>query len=90
MLRDRRQEGRATTDDDRVAEQTQLVDEAEPDRCRGGLLSQRCRGEPSVALNAVERAAEDDLRDGAPNVGERGPSSLLRIDGSVSHGSMVS
>src|SRR5207245_386003 len=30
-------------------------------------------GEPGVALNAVERAAEDDLRDSAPDVGERGP-----------------
>src|SRR6476661_9520086 len=28
---------------------------------------------PSAALNAVERAAEDDLRESAPDVGERGP-----------------
>src|SRR5919109_1096232 len=30
-------------------------------------------GEPGVALDAVERAAEDDLRDRAPDVGERAP-----------------
>ena len=39
---------------------------------RGGLLSQRRHGEPGVALDAVKRAAEDDLRDGTPDVGERG------------------
>src|SRR5204863_5862565 len=78
---DRRQERRAATDDDRIAEHAQLVDEAELDRCRGqacaadrdvlvgrverrsGLLGHRRLGEPGVALNAVERAAEDDLRE---------------------------
>jgi hypothetical protein len=40
---------------------------------RSGLLGHRCLGEPGVALNAVKRAAEDDLRDRAPHVGERGP-----------------
>jgi hypothetical protein len=33
---------------------------------RGGLLGQRGLGETGVALDAVERAAEDDLRDRAP------------------------
>src|SRR5215216_4452246 len=88
---DRRQEGCAATDDDRIAEHAQLVDEAELDRRRGqagaadrdvlvsrverrsGLLGHRRLGEPGVALDAVERAAEDDLRDRAPDVGERGP-----------------
>jgi hypothetical protein len=32
---DRRQERRAATDDDRIAEYAQLVDEADLDRCRG-------------------------------------------------------
>src|SRR5437016_4901713 len=91
VLGDRRQERRAATDDDRIAEYAQLVDEAELDRCRGeagaadrdvlvsrverrsGLLGHRRLGEPGVALDAVERAAEDDLRDRAPDVGERGP-----------------
>src|SRR2546421_636597 len=91
VLSDRRQEGRAATDDDRIAEHAQLVDEAELDRRRGqagaadrdvlvgrverrsGLLGHRRLGEPGVALNAVERAAEDDLRGSAPGVGERGP-----------------
>ena len=36
-------------------------------------LGHRRLGEPGVALNAVERAADDDLRDSAPDVGERGP-----------------
>jgi hypothetical protein len=40
---------------------------------RRGLLGHRHLGEPGVALNAVERATEDDLRDSAPNVGERSP-----------------
>jgi hypothetical protein len=40
---------------------------------RGGLLGHRRLGEAGVALNAGERAAEDDLRDRAPDVGERGP-----------------
>src|SRR5436309_12938786 len=40
---------------------------------RGGLIGHRRLGQPGVALNAVERAAEDDLRDRAPGVGERGP-----------------
>ena len=35
VFSDRRQEGRAATDDDRIAEHAQLVDEAELDRCRG-------------------------------------------------------
>jgi hypothetical protein len=88
---DRRQERRAATEDDRIAEHAQLVDEAELDRCRGqagaadrdvlvgrverrsGLLGDRRLGEPGVALDAVEGAAEDDLRDRAPDVGERGP-----------------
>src|SRR5439155_7187653 len=38
---------------------------------RSGLLGHRRLGEPGVALDAVERAAEDDLRDRAPDVGER-------------------
>jgi len=33
-------------------------------------------GEQDVALNAVERAAEDDLRDRAPDVGERASRSV--------------
>src|ERR687894_526718 len=88
---DRRQERRAATDDDRIAEDAQLVDEAELDRRRrqagaadrdvlvgrvergGGLLGHRRLGEPGVALDAVERAAEYDLRYGGPGVGERGP-----------------
>src|SRR5215211_8775611 len=40
---------------------------------RSGLLGHRRLGEPRVALDAVERAAEDDLRDRAPDVGERRP-----------------
>src|SRR4028119_2091175 len=40
---------------------------------RGDFLGHRRLGEPGVALDAIERAAEDDLRDGAPDVGERGP-----------------
>jgi hypothetical protein len=40
---------------------------------RSGLLGHRRVSEPVVALDAVERAAEDDLRDRAPGVGERGP-----------------
>src|SRR5207249_3172251 len=40
---------------------------------RSSLLGHRRLGEPGVALDAVERAAEDDLRDRAPDVGERGP-----------------
>src|SRR5215212_3824807 len=40
---------------------------------RGGLLGQWRLGEPGVALDAVERAAEDDLRDRAPDICERGP-----------------
>src|SRR5215218_966430 len=85
------QERRAATDDDRIAEQAQLVDEAELERLRGqagaadrdvlvsrverrpGLLGHRRLGEPRVALDAVERATEDDLRDRAPDVGERRP-----------------
>src|SRR5215208_5579997 len=40
---------------------------------RSDLLGHRPFGEPGVALNAVERAAEDDLWERAPDVGERGP-----------------
>src|SRR5206468_12777308 len=90
VLGDRRQERRTATDDDRMAEYAQLIDEAELDRRRGeagaadldvlvrrgerggDLLGHRCLGEPSVALDAVERAAEDDLRKRAPDLGERG------------------
>ena len=43
---------------------------------RGGLLGQRRLGEPGVALDAVERAAEDDLPERAPDVGERRPPDL--------------
>src|SRR5438477_12135628 len=89
VLGDRRQERRAATDDDRMAEHAQLIDEAELDRRRGearaadldalvsrgerggDLLGHRSLGEPSVALDAVERAAEDDLRKRAPYDGER-------------------
>ena len=35
VFRDRWQEGRAATDDQRTAKHSQLVDEAELDRCRG-------------------------------------------------------
>src|SRR3954464_15298963 len=88
---DRRQERRAATDDDRIAEDAQLVDEAELDRRRGqtgaadrdvlvgrverrgDLLCHRRLGEPGVALDAVERAAEADLRDRAPDIGELSP-----------------
>src|SRR5919106_2107240 len=91
VFADRRQKRRAAPDDDRIAEQAQLVDEAELDRRRGqagaadrdvlvgrverrsGLLGHRRLGEPGVALDAGERVAEDDLRDRAPDVGERGP-----------------
>src|SRR5918996_5264330 len=76
VVGDRRQERRAGTDDDRIAEHAQLVDEAELDRLRGqagaadrdvlvsrvqgrsDLLGHRRLGEPGVALDAVERAAE--------------------------------
>src|SRR5918997_7086583 len=44
---------------------------------RGDLFGHRRLGEPGVALNAVERAAEDDLRDSAPDICERGPKRLL-------------
>src|SRR5215204_6221700 len=92
---DRRQERRAATDDDRIAEHAQLVDEAELDRLRGqagaadlevlvspverrgDLLGQWRLGEPGGALHAVERATEDDFRDRAPDVGERGPELVL-------------
>ena len=40
---------------------------------RSHLLGDRRLGEPGVALNAVQRATEDDLRDSAPGLGERGP-----------------
>src|SRR5215212_4798397 len=66
---DRRQERRAATDDNRIAEHAQLIDQAALDR----LLGQGRLGQPGVALDAVKRAAEDDLRDRAPDVGERGP-----------------
>src|SRR5829696_6661076 len=38
--------------------------------CRGDLFGERRLGEPGVALDTVERAAEDDLRERAPDVGE--------------------
>src|SRR5215212_258523 len=90
VLGDRRQERRAAADEDRVAKDAQLVDEAELDRCRGeagaadldvlvgrverrgDLFGEWRLGQAGVALNAVERAAEDDLRERAPGVGERG------------------
>ena len=53
-----------------AADRDVLVGRAER---RGDLLGHRGRGEPGVALDAVERAAEDDLRDRAPDIGERGP-----------------
>ena len=43
---------------------------------RSGLLGHRRLGEPGVALDAVERVAEDDLRDRAPDVGERASRSV--------------
>ena len=91
MFGGRRQERRAATDDDRIAENAQLVDEAELERLRGqagaadldvlvgrferrgDFLGHRRLGEPGVAPDAVERAAEDDLRERAPDVGERFP-----------------
>src|ERR671914_2238275 len=87
---DRRQERRAATDHNGIAEHAQFVDEAELDRRRGqagaadldvlvgrverrgDLFGEWRLGEAGVALNAVERAAEDDLRERAPGVGERG------------------
>src|ERR1700759_1493251 len=74
-----------------MAEDAQLVDEAELDRLpgqagaadrdvlvgrverRSDLLGHRRFGEPGVALDAVERSAEDDLRESAPDVSELGP-----------------
>src|SRR5688500_6604218 len=44
---------------------------------RSGLLGYRRLGEPGVALDAVERTAEDDLRDRAPDGGERGPELVI-------------
>jgi hypothetical protein len=100
--------GRAATDDDRVAEHAQLVDEAELDGRRGqagaadrdvpvgrverrsGLLGQWRLGEPGVALDAVERVAEDDLGIAHQTSANAAPGSLSRIDGSFSHGSIVS
>src|SRR5947199_367706 len=43
----------------------------------GSLIGHGRLGEPGVALHAVERAAEYDLRDSAPDVGERGPELVL-------------
>src|ERR1700748_1077489 len=40
---------------------------------RSGLLGHRRFGEPGVALDAVERSAEDHLRHSAPDVSELGP-----------------
>jgi hypothetical protein len=89
VLGDRRQKRRAAADKYRVAEDVQLIDEAEFDRRRGeagaadldilvsrgerrgDLLGERRLGEAGVALDTVERAAEDDLRERAPDVGER-------------------
>jgi hypothetical protein len=48
---DRRQERRAATDDDRVAEHAQLVDEAEFDRLRG----QAGAADRDVLVGRVER-----------------------------------
>src|SRR5450631_3700893 len=48
---DRPQEGRATTDDDRIAEHAQLVDEAELDRCRGRTGA----ADQDVPVGRVER-----------------------------------
>ena len=48
---DRRQERRAATDDDRIAEQAQLVDEAELDRGRG----QAGAADRDVLVGRVER-----------------------------------
>ena len=45
---------------------------------RGDLLGHRRRGEPGVALNAVERAAEDDLRDRAPGCPRTRPGARCR------------
>jgi hypothetical protein len=41
-----------------------------------------------MILNAVQRAAETIFREGAQNVGERGPESLSRLDRSVAHGNI--
>ena len=89
VVGDRRQEGCAATDDDGIAEYVQLVDEPDrlrgqagaADRDvlvgggerRSGLLGHRPLGQSGVALHPVERVAEDDLRERAPDVGERGP-----------------
>src|ERR687893_993782 len=88
---DRRQERRAATDHNGIAEHAQFVDEAELDsrsgqagaadrdvlvgcvQRRSRLLGHRCLGEPGISLDAVECAAEDDLRDLTPDVGKRGP-----------------
>ncbi len=48
-----------------AADRDVLVGRAER---RSDLLGHRRLGEPGVALNAVERAAEDDLRERAPDV----------------------
>ena len=44
---------------------------------RSGLLGHGGLGEPGISLNAVERTTEDDLRDRAPDIGERGPGLVL-------------
>jgi hypothetical protein len=51
VFRDRRQERRATADDDRIAEHAQLVDEAEFDRRRG----QAGAADRDVPVSRVER-----------------------------------
>jgi hypothetical protein len=53
------------------------------------FLGHRTVGEPDVALHAVERAAEDDLRQ-LQTSANSASSSLSRIDESVSQGSIVS
>ena len=57
---------------------------------RGGLLGHRRLGEPGVALDAVMRATEDNLRERAPDVGERGAQLVVAQRRSVSHTSIVS
>ncbi len=105
---DRRQERRAATDDDRIAEHAQLVDEAELDRRRG----QAGAANRDVLVGRVERRSGSSAIDASASralpwtlssvrlkttfgiahqtSANAAPSSLSRIDGSVSHGSIVS
>ena len=57
---------------------------------RRGILGERRLGEPGVALDAVERVAEDDLRDRHQTSANAALSSVSRTDGFVSHTSIVS